>query len=432
MRRFNHSSEEQIKQALEHLPRVEDKRSKEDIYQNIVRHSSKPRQKPSKKWVVPAFSAAAACLLLLVLVPNLMSLNNQSGSPGGTGDNAEEEADMSTMEDSQTQERSNEEGSSDSGGGATSENAPADEETEDSNSADIEEEPTVETGEKEVSYENYTAALKQEDIGQEENAVTIPLQNAQASLVVPVTFIAEPSQNPMETLEQQSDNYNGEELGLGPSPLRNIDWTDGGDNTFLEADFDEKETPVSSAESNLIVKSLSETLRYRDETEVLLTDDGDSGVDLGSYGMMEHYTEEENNRGYYVYTSDTGRSFLVSQQAADLENSNQNGELLTFDETLEHMQSVPDESNAEPSIPADVSFEAVEEEDGAARVAFAENSEFPEEGNVRWMMESILFTAADFGYDQVVFEGISAEEAGGYPVNQPVDIPIAPNRVPEE
>ncbi|SFQ30482.1 GerMN domain-containing protein [Salibacterium halotolerans] len=432
MKQNDHFSEERIKQSLEQLPRVKDKRPKEEIYQNIVQRSRTSKQKPGKKWVMPAFSAVAALVLLLVLIPNMMTLNNQSGSSTDNSSSSEENAEMNIQEGSEAD--SDAPPASDSGSDSSPDNgAGREERAAESNEqpqqqTEIEEEPAVNTGETNLSYDQYTNALTENQLDDSETAATIAVPDPEAKLVVPVTFTASTGSK-ATLMDEKSENWNPVQVGLAAPSFEGADWINGGNNSLLEADFSEAATPYSSAQSEMIVKSLDEMLRYTEENQVLLTDDGEAGVDLGAYGIVQNYRQKENNRGYYIYTSETNDQFLVSQQAAGMTNSRENGELFTLKETLEQMKSVPDNSPVGPSIPKEASIESAGGENTTAEVVFSEESSFGENTNLRWMIESILFTAADFGYEQVMFEGLSPENAGGYNIGQPVDIPQAPNLV---
>ncbi|MFD2705934.1 GerMN domain-containing protein [Salibacterium lacus] len=425
MKKDDHASEERIKQSLEQLPQVKDKRPKEDIYQNIVQRSRTSKQKTSGKWVMPAFSAAAALILLLVLIPNMLTLNNQSGSSTDNSSSPEEREETNIQEEppgSQDDPRAAD-SSSDNESGREEEMTKSNEQPQQS---EVEKEPSVNTGETNLTYDQYTGALTEEQMDESQTAATIAVPDPEAKLVVPVTFTAS-ADNKATLMDEKNETWNPAQVGLAASSFEGVDWIDGGDNSLLEADFTEAETPDSSTQSEMIVKGLDEILRYTDETQVLLTDDGQAGVDLGNYGIVENYRQKENNRGYYMYTSETNDQFLVSQQGTGMTNSHENGELFTLKETLEQMKTVPENSPVGPSIPKEASIESAGGESGTAEVVFSEESSIGESANLRWMIESILFTAADFGYEQVRFEGITPENSGGYPVEEPVSIPEAPN-----
>ncbi|SFL50371.1 GerMN domain-containing protein [Salibacterium qingdaonense] len=425
MKKDDHVSEERIEQSLEQLPQVKDKRPKEDIYQNIVQRSRTSKQKPAGKWVMPAFSAAAALILLLVLIPNMMTLNNQSGSSTENSSPPEESAETNIQEESSESSDAPRASDSSSDHNTGREEGPADS-NEQPQQPEVEKEPAVNTGESNLTYDQYTGALTEAQIEGAQTVATIAVPDPEAELVVPVTFTAS-ADNKAALMEEKNEAWNPGRVGLAASSFENVDWIDGGDNSLLEADFSDAETPAGSTQSEMIVKSLDETLRYTEENQVLLTDDGRAGVDLGNYGIVENYRQKENNRGYYIYTSETNDQFLVSQQAAGMANSHENGELFTLKETLEQMKSVPENSPVGPSIPEEASIESAGGESGTAEVVFSEESSIGEAANLRWMIESILFTAADFGYEQVRFQGITPENSGGYPVEEPVAIPEAPN-----
>ncbi|RSL29639.1 hypothetical protein D7Z54_30090 [Salibacterium salarium] len=431
MSKYNDSSEERIEQMMKKMPHVRDDRSKEEIYQNILKQSQIRQANPKrKKWVVPAFSAVAAFLLLLVLIPNLMNFSSQT-SPDASNESSsgESSADIGTMEENSVEKQ--EEKSSDSSSSETAEREEITENqpTQDTQEEEIAEEPSVKLGEESFSYENYVTSLSQEDVGDEQSTVTVPLQDEETSIIVPVSFVVSSGGDSVETFEQMNEQFNGEDIGLDPSPLRNIDWSKASEDSSLQADFRGEDPLVGSSESNTVVRSLEESLRFLEETEVTLLEEDEQGVDLGNYGVLESYTANQDNRGYYVYTSDADMTFLVSQNAANIGNTNQGGDLLAFGETLEQMQMPHDNSDAKPSIPESVSINEVQENGDVARVVFSQDSEFPGRENTELMIDAILFTASDFGFERVLFEGEALEGIEGYNVEEPIDVPIAPNQV---
>ncbi|MFB4165167.1 hypothetical protein ACE1TI_15425 [Alteribacillus sp. JSM 102045] len=430
-----YSSDERLKQKLQQLPQVHDSRSKDEIYQNVMKHKEKtPRKPQAGKWVFPTLSAAAAVLLLLVLLPNMSSTLEQFSSNEESVPQEQQQAGESSAEDTQETEE-NESNNNESDSSEVIEREENDvkiseEEEEPAEETETNEEPPVEVGEKTPVYENYVTALTKDDIEQGEKAVTIPLQDLETSVIVPITFLIKESQESLEAFEELTEVYTGEDVGLDPSALQDIDWKSGEEEeTPLEAEFEEEMPEASSSESEMIVKSLEESMRYLGENEVVLEHNGAEGVELGNYGVLDHYTIEQENRGYYVYTTNEDMSFLVSGNAANISTKNEDGELFTFFETLEQMKTAGENSSVEASIPQDMTIEDVKEENDLARVVFSGDSHIPENENGRLMIEAVLFAAADFGFERVSFEGENLGEAEGYSLNDPIDVPVAPNQI---
>ncbi|MDQ0299939.1 hypothetical protein J2S78_002386 [Salibacterium salarium] len=425
MSKRNDSSEKKIEQMLTQMPRVKDERSKDEIYQKIKQQSQK-RIPTKKKWAVPAFSVVAAMLLLLVLVPNVLNFTNQTSPNGSNESNGDNSTGIGTMED-QDEEKEKDTNELESSEAEKKESTEeyAMEPTEDEETA---KEPSVKLGDDSFSHENYVTALNEGDMEENQTAVTVPLQDAETSMIVPVSFAVEDDEDYIETFEQWNEEFSGEDIGLDPSPLRDVDWSKESEESTLEADFEEEESLVGSAESNMVVRSLEESLRFLEETEVTLFEEEEQGVDFGNYGVMETYTAEQDNRGYYAYTSDADMTFLVSQNAANIRKTNQSGELLTFEETLNQMKTEHDVSEATASIPDTVTINQVAEDGDLARVVFSQDSEFPDSENIQLMVDAILFTASDFNFERVSFEGVP-EDMEAFNVDEPVEIPVAPNQV---
>ncbi|SDI21604.1 hypothetical protein [Alteribacillus bidgolensis] len=439
-KRYSRSSDELVKQNLQQLPQICDNRTKEEVYQNIVKKTGKYGNKRwPTKWVIPTLSTAAALLLLLVLLPNMLSspkqytadedsasIENRQAGENSTENITEQEETDNSLENP---ERSKQEENDITISEQDEESA---DETADKTAEETQthEEPAVDAEDEDPIYDNYVTALTEDDIEQGEKAVTIPLQDVETSVIVPLTFVISESQEPLEAFEELTEEFTGEDVGLDPSALQHIDWTFAGEEgSPLEAEFEEDLSEASSNESEMIVRSLEESMRYLGEKEVILEQNGEEGVELGNYGVLNRYRIDQENRGYYVYTTNENRSFLVSGSGANISSTNENGELLTFHETLEHMKSTGENSSVNASIPEDMVIKEVQEEQDLARVVFSKDSHLSENNNGRLMVEAVLFAAADFGFERVSFEGENLGEAEGYKLHAPIDVPVAPNQI---
>lgn len=434
-KRYSRSPDEQVEQKLQQLPQVRDSRTREEIYQNIVKKTKKygNKRRPAK-WVIPTLSTAAVLLLLLVLLPNMMSSPEQfTADEDSVSIEKRQSGENSTENITEQEEEEGADNSQEKPARSEQEESDITISEQDEESAEetqIHEEPAVDVEEEDPVYDNYVTALTEDDIEQGEKAVTIPLQDVETSVIVPLTFVISESQELLDAFEELTEEYTGEDVGLDPSALQHIDWTSAQKEEYpLEVEFEEDLSEASSSESEMIVRSLEESMRYLGETEVTLKHNGEEGIELGNYGVLDRYEIDEKNRGYYVYTTNENRSFLVSGIAANISSTNENGELLTLHETLENMKSAGGNSNVEASIPEDMIIEEVQEEQDLVRVVFSNESHIPENSNGRLMVEAVLFAAADFGFERVSFEGENLGEAEGYSLNAPIDVPVAPNQI---
>ncbi|WP_158738585.1 hypothetical protein [Alteribacillus sp. YIM 98480] len=431
-KRYSRSSDEQIKQKLQQLPQIRDNRTKEEVYQNIVKKTdNRANKRRPRKWVIPTLTTAAAFLLLLVLLPNMISTPKQFTADEDSNSIEKRQAGENSTENITEQE---EDADNNVEKPARSEQEESDitiseQEEESVEETQIHEEPAVDVEDEDPIYDNYVTALTENDIEQGEKAVTIPLQDVETSVIVPLTFVISENQEALEAFEELTEEYTGEDVGLDPSALQHIDWDYAEEEESpLEVEFEEDLSEASSNESEMIVRSLEESMRYLGETEVILEQNGTEGIELGNYGVLDRYKIDQENRGYYVYTNEN-RSFLVSGSGANISSTNENGELLTFHETLEHMKSTGENSSVDASIPENMTIEGVHEEQDLARVIFSKDSHLSENNNGRLMVEAVLFAAADFGFERVSFEGENLGEAQGYKLNAPIDVPVAPNQI---
>ncbi|SDH81378.1 Sporulation and spore germination [Alteribacillus persepolensis] len=434
-KRYHDESEEQIKRYIHQLPRIQDARSKAEVYQKVRKQwDDAPQKKRRPVWLVPSLSAAAL-LLLFLLVPALFmervpfTASDQPKQPESANQQQAQESDKADEEAVQEESENNQEETFQ----AEREEGPvvSDEEEESVNKqAEISQEPAVEIGETTMAFERYTEAVRTDDLQKDEQTVTVPFYDADTAVVVPLTFIIKVEENMMEAFEEISEDYAAANIGLHRSALEDVDWLNHPDEEGpLEAMFERDMSAMSSSESDVVVKSLEESLRFMNENELVLESNGKRGVELGKYGLMENVEQRKTQQGYYVYTTSENESFLVSGNASGL--SEEYEKEPTFAEVLENMKTAEESSSVDPAIPEGVTIENVSEEGGSVQVVFSEDTSLADTPRSRAMLEAILFAAEDFGFEHVSFLGADMENelAQDYPAGEPMEVPVAPNYI---
>lgn len=420
--------DEKIIQQLKQMPRVTDERSKNEIYhaveEGLYRNRHVHRPTP---WKVPVMTAVAVILLFLLFTPSFTTLWQNSALPEGEKESTERAQQEKLSYD---EERELEEEISLS----QDENEPSEvEEQEPESGQEMEqtppdtEEPTVPTTD--VETIQYTSSLTEEELQTGETFVTIPLlvKEEGTSFIIPLTFKTRSDKNRIKLYEQYNKEYSGEELGFDGSPLQHITWEEKDGNVV--ATFEKDVSSIEKEESEAIVHGIEESLRFiREQLEVQFTYNGEVGVQLGNFGRLENYPITHDNRGYYVYSTDS-YTFLVSGKGANISMTNHDGEMYSLEETLERMKKGKEEIKIKAAIPEGVVIDHVQDRGDTVHITFDEGTEWPNEEQIEVMVDAMLFAAKDFGYEQVIFEGENIENLEEYGFKDPVRVPVAPNKV---
>ncbi|WP_240377425.1 hypothetical protein [Bacillus piscicola] len=422
---------DKVEKMLGQMPLIKDERTKEEIFRNIDGIAVEKTRRRQKR-AYPAFLGAAAILLLLVFLPPLMSGTNESA--GDVPKSAEVRGDARIQREEHSEDAAKTV--------PDQKEREAGEDNQKATDCNQKEEGLVTGGSQKETTEKareesravssnslpasvYAPAVSTADVADDQKPVTIPLLAKDSSIIVPVTFLVSGQEDLFETYSSLIEEYSGKEAGLETSPLQDIHLEEVGNAETPATNVKE----LSSEENgDLIIRSLEESIPFINEKNVSVRYDGETGA-LGDYGLLDHYEIKRENRGYYVYTSPAGISFLVSSNAAALPVRDESGALYSFSKTLKQMTAVRSEE-VEPPIPETVHVERAERNGSEAQVVFSNDSRLPESWNGNIMVEAILLAAADFGIEQVEFSGGKIEKIDGYEAGKSISVPLAPNKMP--
>lgn len=450
-----------IEDKLRQMPEIRDSRSRQEIYYNVMAKTKakKPRNK-SKKWMVPGITTVFAILLLALIIPNMIPQSQPMSSD--TEQSGERTASETEEAQEEAPEESGEEESAPPDEPASEPDSPAAEDNgedssnkaaEEERTAEVEQEPletpevdeparpetseAAESGEEtppaeeEWITDDYLRALSASEIAEDTVPVTIPLQDAENGFTIPVTFLIEGSiESAPSFFEALNRNYPGDDIGLSGSLVQNIKWssTDEASDSW-QADFEESQQSLSSAQGEGFLNSLEESLRYTGVSEVLFTENEEPGVEFGNYGQLENYLVEGDNRGYFAYSSSRDVTLLVSAKGAGQPTADDQGELFSFEETLQQMETDPGSEALQSPMPEGLDVAGVQGEGTNAVVTFTESSELPESWNSTIFTDAVLFAASDFGYETVTFNTEDTESSAEWLPEESLEVPEAPNLV---
>ncbi|MDQ0256119.1 hypothetical protein J2S74_003518 [Evansella vedderi] len=393
--------EDKLEEKLQQLPPIKDRQSKEELFQ-VIQKKMNERQidktdpvviKKKRPWLYPAIATAAAVFLIMLILPSLID-NNDHFSRG--------DMDKADMERSGVAEDT------------------------DSGDAGIMMDFDDEAGEKELGGEMGIASAPEEEAMESDqlvNYVIVPLPYA---MQVPVILDSELGEDERVTLigkhlelegelDRESMIYlalTSEEAHWGTdlrSQLQDVAFNENENSITLDFYGGHRMESLSSTQENIFSRAIHEYFSFLGIELVKFTVDGDSGIMYGQTGERHHeWGINTDNRGYYVYTDETGTDFLIRAVVAG-ENMYENGELLSLSDTLDKMKYVSEDGWYEPVVPEDVQFSNVAIEGNHAIITLSEDSEI-NRSDFDLFAEAVALTAADFDIDFISFVGRSIDE----------------------
>jgi hypothetical protein len=391
-------SDKQLEELLQHLPEVKDRQDPDELFRKISSRieNEQVHQSNKKTWLLPSVAAVAAVFLFLLIGPTFMNLS------GGSNESANEESAVGTesMDQATKQENSSR--------------------VQDNNSLTIA--GTEESTTLEMAAPVIDNILRTKTDG--DTLITIGVPEAIGQNIVPISMLsAEPGKSQLELLEKALSTMSTEEYGLDPSPLKGLTFKEAEGEQAVIITFPTDFVVNGSTNELSYYVGIQETFRWMGFTEAILRKEDGGQVELGGFGPVDIPLSTTMNKGYYVYKSETGQTYLVPSPKQDT----------TFLEALNSMKIA--QFNLEASIPTNVTIENVNELDKDSVTITFSNDYLVNQDEIshQLMIKAILLTAREFGFIDVTFVN-TPEQVGDIQLMKngepkPVDVPTAPNYI---
>jgi hypothetical protein len=385
-------SEEDVIEHLKNMPQINDTRSKEEIYRNIEHRLPSKKPNNMKKWFVTLATSAAAVAFLLLL-PSFEK--NDITSP---------------LEPTQ-----------DTGNFLSDNNEPSISENNNLSSTSLVEETDNSVKLSSTLGDNYQGSLI--NYGHSLDVVTIAVPDPQAEIMIPLTFLTK-----REGLMNDADLYNSLNSkgihvpnGLSNFIFANAQFSRGDDGKTLHIDVYENHQFASGSASVMIFYATVEALlNYSEFDSATFSTEGKSGMELDNVGMVYEVKQSKKNKGYYLYeVAETMQQYLVPIPF----------EGLSFEQMLNQMSIQDVGKNYTAIIPPGL-IQKVEGNGKVAVITLGEGYNLIEIENNIAVIDSILLTAKDYGYDYVKFNSdIEMGIIGQYTLSDKIEVPLRPNAI---
>lgn len=378
--------EHDIEHLLQKMPRLKDNLLKEEIFQAVERKMNK--KKRYRPLLVPIFASIAAIFFLILFVPSIVQ---------------REDTDLSASKDAKVEPFS----------AAT--------ERMDSALSNAQDKAIKESVMLTDAKVNKTAVYKdnltQYDVINygfiTEDAITVPI-----SVMMP----KEARENSWEAqFKEVAEKLPLEEWGFSETPpqfYQEVNMEKNNEEIFLY--LKENVDYFIYGEHNFW-NALQYSFRYQDVKAVNISDEEGNILNFGNMGEMDKIVIDHTpHTNYYAYTLKNGATYVAPSELS----------YSSLAEALEAMKNTPNDFY-EPLVPKEVALSVIEEENHPPIIRFRSHYDLMTGDKTQQMrmMEGILLTAKDFGYEEVKFQNLSPEEWGGFNFSEKVEVPYSPNRM---
>ncbi|UTR08702.1 hypothetical protein MM300_12110 [Evansella sp. LMS18] len=432
--------ERKIEESLKQFPAVKDNRSKDELFQSIQRqinttttkNGNDLRKKKKRAWYYPAAAAAAAVFLIILILPSLVSneqqqlMTTENYNAGDMAGNGEPAGNNTAAVMDEPDSGSMEENFNDSGSNNNEEVYTAENDNDDMPANNGEVNNFAAENEAVEANENYNnnreenqeiEELPGEEESEQSSYVTVPVPRTMEvatgnymSGKVAFTGVVREFPESAELDDILLYSLTSEEFNWGYSlqgQLQDIDLIPDENTAVLDFSEDHRLMSLASEQENILREMLREIFGLYGFSSVILTVNGEPGIDFGQAGPIEELEDVTPvNRGYYLYKHENGDSLFIRGAAAGEEMTDASGNLLSFEDTLEKMKSVAEGAWYSPAIPEELELETSPNDNEVTVTIEYENSEFETAAEYDLLFESVILAASDFNFEYITFEGV--------------------------
>ncbi|WP_273129096.1 hypothetical protein [Bacillus weihaiensis] len=386
-------NEEEIKQLLNQLPSITDHRTSSEMYQHIER---KIKGRNQRTWIAPTIATLAALFLFALMTPYLFqeisssSYEEAADESGGDQDNSLNSLTMGEGE-----------------------------------IANIEEKSEDEAAEAKL-FENKNSTISPQDTfvihsKDREKYLTFALTNEQSEITIPISFNEDEHVEDLKEIERISSEEVSEIMESFRFELEDTTFAHTKIPNEVIVNYQGQPNLSSSASEIYYMETIQETFRWLGYKKARLQTREEEGIEFGNTGMKTELDIETNRKkAYFIYRKqDNSRALLVP--------SNESFETIE-DAVLAMKEGTANLTLESPFITTIDSIE-IDENKTDLDITFPSNIEFEDSEPYILMLESLLLTAKEFGFQKVQFNGVDMQRIGVMNLAEPIEVPFAPNPI---
>jgi len=409
----NKWSEQKIDELLSQAPKLQDLRSKDEVFKRL---SEDPRlnttvSKKRRTWIPSAVAVAAIVTLCLFTATMLNQPKNQVAQ-----DQSEASMDYSNEDSTEN--------------GSIMMKTVEPEST--NESSDVMEEANTENERSEFTLSstgNQVSAVYANEVTDDVTIFRLGM-SGDAANSVPLTFLIPNSQikvdfgdqkpTPLELYKTYASRIDEQSLGFTEyHPYKGSFSVEG--NSLLHYLPKDHAYDTASGTITVFFQSLSETFHDYSQIEFLNEDGTNVEFDqVGEPSKPMKLNSGVNHSSYFLYQQSNGSEYLTPNFGLTSDS---------LPEALNQMKLKPNDVYASV-IPKEVDFEVREDRD-STRVIFIKPLDF-EQMDVKtasYMIEGLLLTGASFG-EAIQLENVVQSNWNGFDFTQPLPVPVGANETP--
>lgn len=255
-----------------------------------------------------------------------------------------------------------------------------------------------------------------------DRTVTVAFPDKGSKTIVPLSVEGNSNENKVGQINDILETVNHEELGLNVNPLKGVQMNISGDNSDeVIVNVEDPHTITSFIDKASFYKLMSESLRWQGVREVKFYTNGKPGIEFDDHKKIEHMKLKQiENKGYFIFeVGHKSKKLLVPSSDP-------------YDSILDALTAMKKDistENLKPSILKNISNIEVNTNGKQVNIMFKDASSFEDSEPYIMMLEAILLTAKDFGYESVKFNGIGIDHVGQMDVTKPINVPYSPNPI---
>lgn len=403
-------NEERIEKLLGELPGISDKRPQNQVRQNV---EMRLQRKSRKIWIGPLVASAAVLLILFIVSPSwIAQLTSNQGSNNKTSLSSKhaEKIEVAENPTSKKESLNNKKDSTESSISDSSKSV---------QSSSEDRAPSI--AENKGSAPNQHSANEKTFVvpeSQKNRAVVIALRDQNVENIIPVTFEGSINDSKPSQINKLLDHVNIEAMGFAPSEIKGLEFQEHPSNTVHVNVADGRS--ISSESDSFLKDILEETFRWSGYKKIDLSTNGKAGIDFGPYGKLNSLAlKKEMKKAYYLFQTEAQQQKLLTPSHETY---------ATINQAVEAMKTT--ENNSQKSLL--IKELPIKELKSAGReliIYFSKHPQVEKSEQYIVMLEGLLLTAKEFGFDTVRFKNLQAARVGQMDVTKPVAVPYSPNPI---
>lgn len=399
--------ENEIEDMLHQLPKVQDKRTKDEVYARI--HNKKRK----KQWF-PLIVGVASLFLMVVLASSLIIGKEGTTSKEESSDKKLAVSELKSLPDHEQQDSKVKDKSA--------------EDKEENSKLQSKREEDIETKEEVFDSEPVkkdkavalAPAIYPDDL-KNKSTITMGVPDNQQNFVIPISIVVNryDESDTLNQLVNQMSDINEEQYGLSDYFPLDIEITQGTEMNTAHIELHEDSQLLD--EDILFLHTMEETLSYLNIEKMTFATDGKQGARFAHAGFLkEADIPQQKNRTFLLYQNDeSSPKFLVPS----------NMDYQDFEEALQAGKEEPDIEGISSAIPDDLIWEKISSDGDLVTIQLAEQAAIENSEDSLQALEAILFIAKEFGFNRVKFENAPIEKVGNLNLTEDIVVPKAPNQV---